>query len=358
MAHSPPPSNGDVSVAGLLQLFRLLRSELRPEPQTTNGVQVTEPCNEDIDSEANKMNSFDEYIDRMFATFNAEKRTRRKTTGFWDVDFIDSDGIVKQTKMSVKGAMERSLNDSKIILRFNEKLQAVGDRAGLLSGILGAWVLITANFLSVIKVGQSWTLSLQEMFHFQEDSGGRIKKTFLQQIGRSWKDTRGRLYDSHYKPTRTLEQNLDNRLARIPREHWRWFIDYRNNPATKAKCKKNTLNRKKQFYTYTDDSKSLAKARKEEPPVDRAQIEETQRMLFELQVEVTAKKLRRKVVEDEVTVEKLKKKAMKDKIVAEKTKRQVLETVLSYVVQQQGEKLSLDIAAQDLPNFTNIMAHS
>ncbi|KAL4390086.1 hypothetical protein AHAS_Ahas03G0109900 [Arachis hypogaea] len=311
------------------------------------------------------MNSFDEYIDRMFATFNAEKRTRRKTTGFWDVDFIDSDGIVKQTKMSVKGAMERSLNDSKIILRFNEKLQAVGDRAGLLSGILGAWVLITANFLSVIKVGQrcrkktGWTLSLQEMFHFQEDSGGRIKKTFLQQIGRSWKDTRGRLYDSHYKPTRTLEQNLDNRLARIPREHWRWFIDYRNNPATKAKCKKNTLNRKKQFYTYTDDSKSLAKARKEEtqtrearrvgrgkPPVDRAQIEETQRMLFELQVEVTAKKLRRKVVEDEVTVEKLKKKAMKDKIVAEKTKRQVLETVLSYVVQQQGEKLSLDIAAQ------------
>ncbi|XLR26450.1 hypothetical protein S83_054350, partial [Arachis hypogaea] len=49
-----------------------------------------------------------------------------------------SEGIVKPAKMSVREAMERSLNGSKIILRFNEELQAVGDGAGLLSGILGA----------------------------------------------------------------------------------------------------------------------------------------------------------------------------------------------------------------------------
>ncbi|XP_020969155.1 uncharacterized protein LOC110267678 [Arachis ipaensis] len=83
-------------------------------------------------------------------------------------------------------------------------------------------------------------------------------------MGRSWKDTRGRLYDAHYKPTRTLEQNLDNRPAGIPKEHWRWFIDYRNDPATKAKCKQNALNRKKQLYTHTGSSKSLARAREEE----------------------------------------------------------------------------------------------
>ncbi|RYQ89985.1 hypothetical protein Ahy_B09g096337 isoform D [Arachis hypogaea] len=114
-----------------------------------------------------------------------------------------------------------------------------------------------------LNVTYSWTLSSQEMFHFQ-DSSGLIKKSFLKQMGKSWKDTRGRLFDSHYKPTRTLEQNLEQRPEGIPRKHWKWFIEYRNDPATKAKCKQNTLNRKKQLYTHTGGSKSLARAREEE----------------------------------------------------------------------------------------------
>ncbi|XP_025661680.1 uncharacterized protein [Arachis hypogaea] len=260
-----------------------------------------------MDPKANEVDLFDEHIDRMFIASDAEKHKGLKTTEFWDVDLIDSDGIVKHAKMSVREDMKRSLNGRKIIL--------------------------------------SWTLSSQEMFHFQEDSGGRIKKTFLQQMERSWKDTSGRLYDSHYKPTLTLEQNLNNRPEKIPREHWRWFIDYRNDPATKAKCKQNVLNQKKQLYMHISGSKSLARAREQEKkiskieqldettrissendslaqalrkersgrvrgigfgpipsqlfhlsaqlPVDRAQTEEAQRMLFELQAEVTTEKLRR-----------------------------------------------------------------
>ncbi|XP_020969011.1 uncharacterized protein LOC110267594 [Arachis ipaensis] len=73
----------------------------------------------------------------MFAASDAKKRKRRKTTEFWDVELIDSDGIVKQAKMSVKEDMEQFLNGSKVILRFNDELQAIGDRAGMLSGILG-----------------------------------------------------------------------------------------------------------------------------------------------------------------------------------------------------------------------------
>ncbi|RYQ99460.1 hypothetical protein Ahy_B07g087390 [Arachis hypogaea] len=317
----------------------------------------------------------------MFAASDAKKRKGRKTTEFWGVDLIDSDGIVKQAKMSVREAMKRSLNGSKIILRFNEELQVVRDGAGLLSGILGAlssdyskFPICEKNWGKVRGKDRVYDDCIEEMFHFQEDSGGRIKQTFLQQMGRSWKDTRGRLYDSHYKPTRTLEKNLDNCPAGIPREHWWWFIDYRNDPATKAKCKQNALNRKKQLYTHTGGSKSLARAREEEalskerlgrvrgmgfeptpsqlfrpssqPPVDKAQTEEAQRMLFKLQVEVTVEKLRRKTVEDEVAAEKLKRKAMEDEIVAEETKRQALESVLSYVVQQQGGELPPDIAAQ------------
>ncbi|KAL4394857.1 hypothetical protein AHAS_Ahas02G0193900 [Arachis hypogaea] len=350
------PSNGGVSAADPLRPFRPPRSKPRPDPRTTNGVQVMKPCIEDVDPEANEVDSFEEQIDKMFAASDAEKRKGRKTTEFWDVKLIDSDGIVKQAKMSVREAIKRSLNGSKIILRFNDELQAVGDGAGLLSGILGAlgsdynkFPICEKSWATVQGKDRVYNDCIKEMFHFQEDSGGRIKKIFLQKMGRSWKDTRGRLYDRNYKPTMTLEQNLDNRSGRIPREHWRWFIDYHNDPATKAKCKQNALNQKKQLYTHTGGSKSLAMAREEEekkyeieqldettsllfendslvqalskehpgrvhgidfgptpsqlfhlgsqPPVDRAQREEAQRMLFELQAEVTVEKLRRKAVE-------------------------------------------------------------
>ncbi|KAL4299336.1 hypothetical protein AHAS_Ahas17G0090700 [Arachis hypogaea] len=240
-----PPSNGGVSAAAILQPFRPPRSEPRPEPQAANGSRVTEPCNEAIDPEANEADSFEEHIDRMFAASDATKRKRRKTTEFWDVDLIDSEGIIKQAKMSVREAMERSLNGSKIILRFNEELQVVGDGAGLLSGILGA---LGSDYSKFSICEKSWA---------KVRGKDRVYDDCI-------KDTRGRLFDSHYKPTRTLEHNLEQRPEGIPREHWKWFIEYRNDPATKAKCKQNALNRKKQLYMHTGGSKSLARAREEE----------------------------------------------------------------------------------------------
>ncbi|RYR03965.1 hypothetical protein Ahy_B06g083450 [Arachis hypogaea] len=329
-----------------------------------------------MDPKANEVDLFDEHIDRMFIASDAEKHKGLKTTEFWDVDLIDSDGIVKHAKMSVREDMKRSLNGRKIILR----------SAG---SYYSKFPICEKSWAKVQGKDRVYDDCIKEMFHFQEDSGGRIKKTFLQQMERSWKDTSGRLYDSHYKPTLTLEQNLNNRPEKIPREHWRWFIDYRNDPATKAKCKQNVLNQKKQLYMHISGSKSLARAREQEKkiskieqldettrissendslaqalrkersgrvrgigfgpipsqlfhlsaqlPVDRAQTEEAQRMLFELQAEA---------VEDKVAAENLKRKAMEDEIAAEKTKRQALESVLSYIVQQQGGQLPPDIAAR------------
>nr|XP_025692568.1 uncharacterized protein LOC112794802 [Arachis hypogaea] len=367
-----PPSNSGVSAAAILQPFRPPRSEPRPEPQGRN----------------------------------------------------HSEGIIKQAKMSVREAMERSLNGSKIILRFNEELQVVGDGAGLLSGILGAlgsdyskFPICEKSWAKVRGKDRVYDDCIKEMFHFQ-DRSGLIKKSFLKQMGKSWKNTRGRLFDSHYKPTRTLEQNLEQRPEGIPREHWKWFIEYRNDSATKAKCKQNALNRKKQLYTHTGGSKSLARAREEksqlqgrtvgrgevwilnlkrsddsyiheeaqrigekiyeieqldestrilsendslaqalgkehpgrvrgmghgptpsqlfhpslQPLVDRAQVEETQRMLCELQAEVTTEKLKRKAIEDELA--------------AEKNKRQEIENVLSYLVKQQCGEPPPDIAVR------------
>ncbi|RYQ92899.1 hypothetical protein Ahy_B09g099140 [Arachis hypogaea] len=109
-----------------------------------------------MDLEVNEVDSFDKHIDkiRMFAASDAEKCKGRKIIEFWDVDLIDSDGIVKQAKMSVREAMEQSLNGSKIILRFNEELQAVGDGSGLLSGILGA---LGSDYSKFSIREKSWT---------------------------------------------------------------------------------------------------------------------------------------------------------------------------------------------------------
>ncbi|XP_016182412.1 uncharacterized protein LOC107624435 [Arachis ipaensis] len=83
-----------------------------------------------------------------------------------------------------------------------------------------------------------------------------------------------------------------------------------------------------------------------QPPVDRAQVEEAQRMLCELHTEVTTEKLKRKAMEDELAAEKTKRQAVEDGLAAEKSKRQAIESVLSYLVQQQGGELPPDIAAR------------
>ncbi|RYR02367.1 hypothetical protein Ahy_B06g081162 [Arachis hypogaea] len=389
----PPPSNGGVSSGAILQPFRPPRSEPRPGTHAASGSQVTEPCNEDIDREAQEVDSSEEQIERILENSDAEKRKGRKTTEFWNVDLIDSEGIVKPAKMSVREAMERSLNGSKIILRFNEELQAVGDGAGLLSGILGAlgsdyskFPICEKSWAKVRGKDRVYDDCIKEMFHFQ-DSSGIIKKTLLQQMGKSWKDTRGRLYNSHYKPLWTLEQNLEKRPEGIPREHWRWFIDYRNDPGTKSEKQGRKVGRGEIFilkHKRSDGSYIHEEARKigekiheiehldestrllsqndsltqalgkehlgrvrgighgptpsqlfrpnSQSPMDRAQVEETQRMLCELQAEVTMAELKRKAMEDELA--------------AEKTKRQAIESVLSYLVQQHCGELPPDIAAR------------
>ncbi|RYR73524.1 hypothetical protein Ahy_A02g007902 isoform A [Arachis hypogaea] len=188
--------------------------------------------------------------------------------------------------MNVREAIERPLNGSKIIMRFNEELQAVRNGASLLSGILGAlgsyykkfskceksWVKVHGKdnvYDDCIKVMTSGILLTAG--HCRHRRCSTFKKIVVVESRKhfcnKWRGP-GRIQGggcmTRITNQLTLEQNLDNRLERIPREHWRWFIDYRNDPTAKAKCRQNALNRKKQLYTHTSDSKSLARARKEE----------------------------------------------------------------------------------------------
>ncbi|KAL4343613.1 hypothetical protein AHAS_Ahas11G0095900 [Arachis hypogaea] len=142
-------------------------------------------------------------------------------------------------KIKREGAMERP-NGRRIVLRFNNKKQPIGDEAGLLSRVLG---LLGSNYEKFSIGKESWhkittkdkvyNECVKQNFHFDEDSEGTIKKYILKSMGRSWKETRLRLYNAFYEPTFTFEQNIEHRPPEIDREHWRKFLEYRTKVETK-----------------------------------------------------------------------------------------------------------------------------
>ncbi|RYR73112.1 hypothetical protein Ahy_A02g007428 [Arachis hypogaea] len=185
---------------------------------------------------------------------------------------------VKPTRLSVREAMERP----------NGRRIPIGDKAGLLSGVLGllgsdygkfsigkeSWHKVTTkdkvyNECVKIKIYIPF-----QIFHFDEDSKGSIKKYIWKSMGRSWKETRLGLYNAFYEPTFTFEQNIEHHPPEIDREHWKKFLEYRAKPETKEKCKKNATNRSKQLYTHTGDSKSFA-WRMEEESKEGESVEES-----------------------------------------------------------------------------------
>ncbi|RYR77908.1 hypothetical protein Ahy_A01g002609 [Arachis hypogaea] len=218
----------------------------------------------------NEETLLDEEVDNLHDASGTQIRRGRKTTEFWAVRTIDSDGTIKPAKLSVREAMKRP-NGRKIVLRFNNAKQAIGDEAGVLSGVLGLlgsdfgkFPICRTSWREITTKDKVYNECVKQIFHFDEDSEGLIKKNILKSMGKSWKKTRLRLYDRFYEPTFTTEQNLENRPPGIDREHWRWYLDYRAKPETKEKCKKNAVNRSKQQYTHTGGSKSFARRMEEE----------------------------------------------------------------------------------------------
>nr|XP_025660942.1 uncharacterized protein LOC112756536 [Arachis hypogaea] len=399
-----PPNGSGAPASSSLRPFRPPRSEPLPAPQAcTNDVQNSELDAEDIDLEANEVDSFDQHVDNLFAASDAHKRKGRKITEFWDV------------KLSVKEAMKPP-NGRKIVLRFNSALQPVGDEAGLLSGVMGLlgsdytkFPICEKDWRKVRTRNEVYNECVKEMFHFEEDSRGIIKRIIFKMLGRAWKETRKRLYHHCYDPELSLEENIKNRLDGITADHWRWFLDYHNSKETQEKCKKNAENRSKQLYTHVGGSKSLARLGEEESKrqgrrVSRGELyllthkrsngsyvhdavraigeiietieqrdessrllsqndslaqalgkehpaeqwferEETQRVLLELQAELAVEKLKSKAVENEVAAEKTKRQAVEDEVAAGKVRMQAMESALICLLQGQGRKLPSDIAA-------------
>ncbi|RYQ89348.1 hypothetical protein Ahy_B09g096041 isoform B [Arachis hypogaea] len=143
----------------------------------------------------------------------------------------------------------KSHNGRKIVLKFNKKFQAIGDEAGILSGVLrllGAdynkFSICEKDWRKISSKDKIYNECVKEMFHFDEDSRGIIKRIIIKSIGRSWEEMRSRLYHDYYNSKKMIEQNIEERPPGISADHWRWFLDYRNSEDTKEKCRKNVMN--------------------------------------------------------------------------------------------------------------------
>ncbi|QHN97424.1 uncharacterized protein DS421_18g627250 [Arachis hypogaea] len=175
---------------------------------TNSPVHNSEPCHKNLDANTDWVDSLDQEVDdQSFVASGAQSHKGCKTTEFWRVKIIDADGTIKPAKLSMKEAMERP-NGKRIVLRFNNTKQAIGDEAGLLSGVLG---LLGSDYGKFSICEKSWhkittkdkfyNECLKQIFHFDEDSEGIIKKNIFKSMGKSWKKTRLRLYNAFYEPT-------------------------------------------------------------------------------------------------------------------------------------------------------------
>ncbi|XP_057747424.1 uncharacterized protein LOC130966624 [Arachis stenosperma] len=291
--------------------------------------------------------------------------------------------------MSVKEAMKPP-NGRKIVLRFNSALQLVGDEAGIVSGVMG---MLGSDYTKFPICEKDWR---KEMFHFDEDSRGIIKRIIFKMLGRGkYKknaENRSKQLYTHTGGSKSLarlgEEESERQGRRVSRgelyllTHKRANVSYVHDAARAIGERIEAIEQRDESSRLLSHNDSLAQTlEKEHPgrvrgmglgptsnqvfdmnfhqPSNGFERKETQRVLLELQAELTAEKLKRKAVEDEVAAEKTKRQAVEDKVVAEKTKRQVvedkvvvgkvrmqaMESALICLLQGQGGKLPSDVTA-------------
>ncbi|RYR63051.1 hypothetical protein Ahy_A04g020838 [Arachis hypogaea] len=292
----------------------------RLAPQTsTNNIQNSESGHVNLAVNANDVDSIDQEADDPFVDSRAQSRKGRKTTEFWEVKIIDNPAI-----LSMREAIERP-NGRKIVLRFNNAKQAIGDEAGLLSGVLSLLGSYYGKFFICEESWHKMTTKDKQISHFDEDSEGTIKKNILKIMGKSWKEIRLRLYNACFEQTFTTKQNIERRLSGIDREHWRWFLDYRAKAETKERIEE--MEQQDESSRVLSQNDSIAQVfEKEKPgrvrgmgfgptssklfgpnlqaPGNKVQLGETQRKLLELQADQESEKLKRKAMEDKAAEKK------------------------------------------------------
>ncbi|XP_072090493.1 uncharacterized protein [Arachis hypogaea] len=239
---------------------------------------VAEPAqsssdDEDYDPEADEVDSWDDYVDDLYAEEEVVPRNKsngRKDMDYWNV-VVSDDSITRTMSLSVKEAIVHPPS-RKIILEFNEELQSIGQAAELLSGFLGN---LGADFQHFPINEDNWKTmdkalkehayeTIKRTFWYEEDDKEKIKRVMIQRLGKIWKEARNHLFHKVYDEEESFEVNAKRNPSGIDAQQWRWFLHYRLKESTKEMCRQNSQNRLKSLYTHTGGSKTTARLRDEE----------------------------------------------------------------------------------------------
>ncbi|CAK8573019.1 unnamed protein product [Lathyrus sativus] len=160
---------------------------------------------------------------------------------YWDVNVINEEGYVSNTRLRVKDLVAKSKSDGTwIILEFDKNHCAIGPTSGLLVGYLGIIIRMFKDFPIMFESWKDIPADTKTKFydskiklHFLVDDG-RDKEFILASAAKKWKDCRHQFFRQFYRWNLTLEENLQNypKCRGILENDWAVFVQYRRKEKT------------------------------------------------------------------------------------------------------------------------------
>ncbi|XP_014505137.1 uncharacterized protein LOC106765143 [Vigna radiata var. radiata] len=186
----------------------------------------------------------------------------------WLVDVIDD-----QCKTSTKHLKTNDVwnlpQNERIIVRWNEEHQPIGDGGALLNRFLGsiarnlkAFPICYSTWKKVPKDYKEDIIHNTVQTKFAINSDIQINY-ILKALNHKWRDWRQELWQQRDDGTRTRDELVAMVPKGVDRDDWASFVDYRLDERTKEIALKNKHNRTKQTLAHTGGSKSIARKREE-----------------------------------------------------------------------------------------------
>ncbi|KAI5435684.1 hypothetical protein KIW84_022200 [Lathyrus oleraceus] len=173
----------------------------------------------------------------------AEDVVRVTSSEYWDVNVINEEGYVSNTRLCVKDLVAKSEpGGTWIILEWDKTHRAVGPATGLLAGYLGIIIRMFKDFTVMFESLRDIPVDRKTKFydskikrHFVADDG-HDKDYILASAAKKWKDGRCQLFQRFYRWDLTLEENLQNypKCKGITENDWVIFVQYRRKEKTQA----------------------------------------------------------------------------------------------------------------------------
>ncbi|KAL2330615.1 hypothetical protein Fmac_018196 [Flemingia macrophylla] len=215
----------------------------------------------------------------------------RQSTHCWTVEAIDFEETIKKIKVKVKG-VNNLPRELRIIVKFDDQGQAIGEAQALLAGFLGTLAADCKLFpmdydrwsgpsgVPKAYFDDCFETILKPRFYFKSNEA--IAKRYCKMsMRRKWAANRQSLWNEFNDPTKSRDEIIKNVPIGIDKDQWARFVHYRHKPSTLDLCKRNKEIRNKQVIPHTGGSKANPRRRNE---LEQIQVGLTQSTVDESEV--------------------------------------------------------------------------